>query len=217
MPCLNEERTLGGCIAEAMQFISKNKINAEVLVADNGSSDNSAKIAAESGARVVMVKQKGYGHAIRGGIAAAAGKYIIMGDCDGSYDFEHSELFWEALRGGADIVVGNRFMQMEKGAMPFWHKHLGVPLLSLLGRLKFRCSIYDFHCGLRGINRAAFKKLKLRCGGMEFATEMIAAASRAGYVLREVPTFYRRDKRNGRSHLRTVRDGMRHLVYILTA
>lgn len=215
MPCLNEEKTLADCISEAKKFIASSGIETEILIADNGSEDSSVEIAKENGARVVSVKEKGYGNALRGGIAEAAGKYIIMGDCDKSYDFEHLEAFVCALENGASIVVGNRFSGMQKGAMPFWHRHLGVPFLSWLGRVRFRCSIYDFHCGLRGINKEDFKKLDLRCSGMEFATEMIAKASRAGYLMSQVPVFYRCDGRGGKSHLRTVRDGLRHICYIL--
>lgn len=216
MPCLNEEKTLGGCIAEAKSFIEKSGVEAEILIADNGSEDMSAEIAERSGARAVKISKKGYGNALRGGIAAAKGKYIIMGDCDGSYDFENLDAFLEALRSGASIAVGNRFSGMEKGAMPLLHKYFGVPFLSWIGRLKYRCRIFDFHCGLRGINTADFKNLGLHCEGMEFATEMIAKASRAGLKMSEVPTFYRRDGRGGKSHLRTLRDGIRHLIYILT-
>lgn len=215
MPCLNEEKTIESCIAEAKKFIASSGINAEILVADNGSEDLSVKIAEENGARVVKISEKGYGNALRGGFAEAAGKYIIMGDCDESYDFEHLELFVSELRNGASLVVGNRFCGMQKGAMPFLHRYFGVPFLSWLGRVKFRCPIYDFHCGLRGINKEDFKKLDLRCSGMELATEMIAKASRAGCLIAQVPVFYRRDGRGGKSHLRTLRDGFRHLRYIL--
>lgn len=216
MPCLNEEKTVVSCIDEAKKFIRKSGVDAEILIADNGSDDNSVKLAEENGARVVKAAQKGYGNALRGGIDACESEYIIMGDCDGSYDFENLEPFLQALRSGASLTVGNRFVKMEKGAIPFLHKHFGVPFLSWLGRAKYRCTVYDFHCGLRGINNADFKKLNLQCGGMEFATEMIAKASRAGLKISETPTFYRRDKRNGKSHLRTLRDGMRHLIYILS-
>lgn len=215
MPCLNEEKTLAACIAEAKKFIASGGIETEILVADNGSEDLSVKIAEENGARTVKISEKGYGNALRGGIAEAAGKYIIMGDCDESYDFEHLELFVSELRNGASLVVGNRFCGMQRGAMPFLHRYFGVPFLSWLGRVKFRCSVYDFHCGLRGINKEDFKRLNLQCSGMEFATEMIAKASRAGYSVSEVPVFFRRDGRGKKSHLRTFRDGFRHLIYIL--
>lgn len=216
MPCLNEERTIVGCIDEAKRFIQKSGVDAEILIVDNGSCDRSVYLAEKNGARVVKAEQKGYGNALRCGIGAAEGEYIIMGDCDGSYDFENLEPFLNALRKGASLVVGNRFLNHEKGAIPPLHKYFGVPFLSWLGRVKYRCSICDFHCGLRGINAADFKRTELVCGGMEFATEMIAAASRAGYTMCNVPTFFRRDGRVGKSHLRTWRDGMRHLIYILT-
>lgn len=215
MPCLNEEETLADCIATADKFINESGICAEILVADNLSTDNSADIAKKHGARVVTVAEKGYGNALRGGIAAAEGKYIIMGDCDGSYDFENSASLLKSLREGAQMVVGNRFAGMQKGAMPFLHRYMGVPFLSMLGRRRFRCQVYDFHCGLRGINKADFDKLNLKCSGMEFATEMIAKASRAGYKITQVPVSYRPDGRSGKSHLRPLRDGMRHIIYIM--
>lgn len=215
MPCLNEERTLAACIAEAKSFTEKACVDAEILIADNGSTDSSAKIAEECGARVVKVFQKGYGNALRGGISEAKGKYIIMGDCDGSYNFENCAPFLEALRAGAHLAVGNRFFSMEKGAMPFLHRYFGVPLLSFLGRVRFSSDVFDFHCGLRGIDARAFDSLNLQSTGMEFATEMIAKASRAHLTVVQVPIFFRRDKRNGKSHLRTLRDGIRHIIYIL--
>lgn len=215
MPCLNEEETLEACIDEAKEFISQSKVNAEILVADNGSADDSIRIAEKNGARVVSVSKKGYGNALIGGITSAAGRYIIMGDCDGSYDFKNIAPFLDALRHGASLAVGNRFAGMQVGAMPFWHKYFGVPFLSWLGRIKYRCQISDFHCGLRGINKSIFKKLNLQCGGMEFATEMIAKASRFGCTIVEIPVFYRCDGRNGKSHLHTLRDGFRHLIYII--
>lgn len=216
MPCLNEEKTIGGCIAAANKFISENNIDAEILVADNSSTDDSTLIAEKNGARVISVTEKGYGNALRGGIDAAEGKYIIMLDCDGSYDLDKAMVFFDALRGGVSIVVGNRFAKQEKGAMPFLHKYFGVPFLSALGRVKYGSRIMDFHCGLRGIKKDDFKKLNLQCGGMEFATEMIAKACRAGYKVAEIPIFYHRDGRGGKSHLRTLRDGIRHLAYMLT-
>lgn len=215
MPCLNEECTIASCITAAKKFIQKSGADAEILIADNQSTDNSASIAKKMGARVVTVKEKGYGNALRGGIAASCGKYIIMGDCDESYDFENLEPFLQNLRGGASLVMGDRFADIQKGAMPFSHRYIGVPFLSWLGRVKFKCRVHDFHCGLRAINKADFEKLTLSCGGMEFATEMIAAASRARLFIAEVPTTLRPDGRANRSHLRTVRDGMRHLIYIL--
>lgn len=216
MPCLNEERTIASCIKSAEKFIQKSGADAEILIADNGSTDSSAKIAEKMGARVISISEKGYGNALRGGIKSAYGKYIIMGDCDESYDFEKLGLFLQNLRAGASFVIGDRFCDIQKGAMPFSHRYFGVPFLSWLGRVKFKCTVHDFHCGLRGINKADFEKLNLSCMGMEFATEMIAKASRAGLKIIEIPVTLRPDGRNGKSHLRTVRDGIRHLVYIMS-
>lgn len=215
MPCLNEERTIAACITAAARFIQKSGTDAEILIADNQSTDKSAEIAVQMGARVVNINERGYGNALRGGIGASRGKYIIMGDCDESYDFENLELFLNHLRNGVSLVMGDRFGDIQKGAMPFSHRYIGVPFLSWLGRVRFKCAVHDFHCGIRGLNKADFEKLNLSCTGMEFATEMIAKASRAGLSIAEVPVTLRRDGRGKGSHLRTVRDGMRHLVYIL--
>lgn len=215
MPCLNEEKTIAACISEAQDFIQKSGVDAEIVVADNGSTDGSAALAMALGARVAAVPEKGYGNALIGGIAAANGKYIIMGDCDGSYPFSNLSPFLTAFENGADLVVGNRFAGMEKGAMPFLHKYFGVPFLSYLARVKFHSSVCDFHCGLRGITQKAAKSLNFQCGGMEFATEMIAKAARADLSIAEVPVFYRRDSRCRKSHLRPFRDALRHIFYIL--
>lgn len=215
MPCLNEAESIGFCIREARGSIEKLGLDAEILIADNGSSDASAAIAAELGARVVTVPEKGYGAALLGGIRAARGKYIIMGDADGSYDFGNLSPFVEALRSGADLVMGDRFRGgIEKGAMPLSH-HWGVRFLSTMGRWRYRTEVHDFHCGLRGFDREKALALGLACPGMEFATEIIAAFAMSGAVITQVPTVLRRDKRSGRSHLRTIRDGWRHLRFIL--
>lgn len=180
MPCLNEEATVGSCIKEALEFIDGAKIKAEILIADNGSIDDSVKIAKELGARVIGVTKKGYGCALRAGIQAAKGKYIIMGDCDMSYVFLNLEDFIEALRQGNGLVMGNRFKGgISTGAMPPLHQYFGVPLLSFMGRMVYRVQIGDFHCGLRGYNRQAIMSLGLQAEGMEFATEMIGAFARS--------------------------------------
>lgn len=216
MPCLNEEKTISGCIIEAMRFIKESGINAEVLIADNGSTDNSKDVAIANGARVIFVKEKGYGNALIGGIKQAKGKYIIMGDCDMSYDFYHLENFVEKLREGYRLVMGNRFAGgIEKGAMPFSHRYIGVPFLSWMGRVKYKTDIVDFHCGLRGFDREEALLLDLKCGGMEFATEMIGSFARSGAKITQIPTVLRKDKREGKAHLHTIRDGFRHLIYIL--
>jgi len=215
MPCLNEAETLAFCIGEAKSAIGRLQLEAEVLIADNCSTDGSADIAAGCGVRVVSVSERGYGSALIGGIKAAEGKYIIMGDCDGSYDFAHPDLFVQELRRGAKLVMGDRFKGgIEKGAMSFSHKW-GIPFLSALARWRFKTDIRDFHCGLRGFDRETALKLNLVCPGMEFATEMIARFAQSGEKIVQVPTSLRCDRRSGRSHLRTVRDGFRHLKFIL--
>lgn len=216
MPCLNEENTIGKSIDEAFKFINENKISAEVLIADNGSSDNSEKVAISHNAKVVKNYNKGYGNALITGIKAAKGKYIIMGDCDNSYDFYHLNDIMSKLRNGCDLVMGNRFKGgIEKGAMPFSHKYIGVPLLSLLGRLKYKIKISDFHCGLRGFSKESALKVNLECEGMEFATEMIGKFAKNKMWIEEVPVKLRCDGRKTKSHLRTIPDGIRHLKYII--
>ena len=215
MPCLNESETLEFAINEAKSAIERLKLDAEILIADNGSTDNSAEIAVKNGARVTNVEIRGYGSALIGGIKAAKGKYIIMGDCDGSYDFAHPDLFVQELRRGAKLVMGYRFKGgIEKGAMSFSHKW-GIPFLSALARWRFKTDIRDFHCGLRGFDRGTALKLNLVCPGMEFATEMIARFAQSGEKIVQVPTPLRCDRRSGKPHLRTVRDGFRHLKFIL--
>jgi len=216
MPCLNEEATVASCIKEAQEFIDRAKIKAEILIADNGSIDDSVKIAKELGARVIGVTKKGYGCALRAGIQAARGQYIIMGDCDMSYDFLNLEDFIEALRQGNGLVMGNRFKGgISRGAMPPLHQYFGVPLLSFMGRMVYRVQIGDFHCGLRGYNRQTIMSLGLQAEGMEFATEMIGAFARSNYSIVELPTTLRPDGRNGKAHLRTFRDGLRHVALMV--
>lgn len=216
MPCLNEEKTIGSCIDEAKKGIAAGKISAEILVADNGSSDRSAFIAREHGARVVNVAEKGYGSALIGGIKAAQGKYIIMGDCDMSYDFSDIGGFVQKLREGYGLVMGNRFGGIERGAMSFSHRYIGVPLLSLAGRIRYHTYVTDFHCGIRGFDRDKALALGLSCSGMEFATEIIGKFARSGEKIAQIPVKLRRDGRNGRSHLRSIPDGWRHLRFIIT-
>lgn len=216
MPCLNEAETLAICIGKARDYLERHKIAGEVLIADNGSSDGSQEIATNSGARVVPIPERGYGSALRGGIAAAKGQYIIMGDADDSYDFTNLSPFLEKLRQGYDLVMGNRFQGgIKPGAMPVLHKHLGNPVLTWLGRLFFGSPCGDFHCGLRGFSKQAIEQLNLRTTGMEFASEMVVKASLYGLKITEVPTTLSPDGRSRPPHLKTWRDGWRHLRFLL--
>lgn len=215
MPCLNEARTVGRCVEAARRFMEREGVQGEVLVADNGSNDNSQELARAAGARVIDVPDRGYGAALIGGIRAARGRFVIMGDADDSYDFSALQAFVAKLRGGADLVMGNRFRGgVEKGAMPFLHRYLGNPVLSFIGRLFFRTSIGDFHCGLRGFSRKSIERLGLMSPGMEFASEMVAKSALAGLRIEEVPTTLRPDGRGRPPHLRTWRDGWRHLRFL---
>ncbi|MGV8853841.1 MAG: glycosyltransferase family 2 protein [Devosia sp.] len=216
MPCLNEAETLAICIAKAQGFLQASGITGEVLIADNGSTDGSQAIAAAAGAIVVPIAQRGYGAALAGGIEAARGRYIIMGDADDSYDFSSLDGFVAQLRDGADLVMGNRFAGgIAQGAMPWHHRYIGNPVLSALGRRFFHTPINDFHCGLRGISRDAIVQLNLRTTGMEFASEMVVKATLARLDVREVPTALARDGRSRPPHLRSFRDGWRHLRFLL--
>lgn len=216
MPCLNEAETLGVCIQKAKKFLSENQIAGEVLIADNGSTDGSLEIAALAGATVVHAREKGYGAALKSGIDAARGKYIIMGDADDSYDFYPLLPFVEKLREGCDLVMGNRFRGgVKKGAMPFLHRYVGNPVLSFAGRLFFRSPVKDFHCGLRGINKESITRLGLVTPGMEFASEMVVKATIMNYKIAEVPVVLHPDGRSRPPHLNTWRDGWRHLVFLL--
>ena len=216
MPCLNEAETIADCIREAQAFLADSGITGEVLIADNGSTDGSCAIAARRGARVVQIEQKGYGSALLGGIRAARGRHIIMGDADGSYDFGRLEAFVAKLRDGADLVMGNRFRGgILLGAMPLLHRYLGNPVLSRLGRLFFHASVGDFQCGLRGFNRDLINRIDLQSTGMEFASEMVVKSALNRLVIAEVPTTLSPAGRSRPPHLRTWRDGWRHLRFLL--
>jgi glycosyltransferase involved in cell wall biosynthesis len=216
MPCLNEAETLEVCIRKAQQALCDAQIKGEVIIADNGSDDGSVEIAERLGARVVHIEAKGYGSALMGGIAAATGKYIVIGDADDSYDFGHVPRFAEQLRQGADLVMGNRFQGgIQKNAMPPLHRYLGNPALSWLGRLFFRSSVSDFYCGLRGFRKDAYERMGLRTTGMEFATEMVVKATLFKLRIAEVPTTLFPDGRSRPPHLRTWRDGWRTLRFFL--
>jgi glycosyltransferase involved in cell wall biosynthesis len=216
MPCLNEAETLATCIQKAQRAIEKDGLSAEIIVADNGSTDGSQMIATELGARVVLVKRKGYGSALIGGIDAAHGELVIMGDADDSYDFTAIAPLIAKLREGSDLVVGNRFLGgIQPGAMPWSHRWIGNPVLTLISRLFFHTPVGDAHCGLRGFRKDAYERMKLRATGMEFASEMVIKASLKGMRIAEVPVALRPDGRSRPPHLRTWRDGWRHLRFML--
>ena len=216
MPCLNEAETLATCIGKAQRFLAESGVSGEVLVADNGSTDGSIAIAEGLGARVVHVPVRGYGAALGHGIASSRGRFVVMGDADDSYDFSSLMSFVEELRAGADLVMGNRFKGgIKPGAMPFLHRYLGNPVLSFLGRLFFRVPIGDFHCGLRGFRRDAILALDLNTTGMEFASEMVVKSALRKLDIREVPVVLWPDGRSRPPHLRTWRDGWRHLRFLL--
>ncbi|MFT4669485.1 MAG: glycosyltransferase involved in cell wall biosynthesis [Flavobacteriaceae bacterium] len=216
MPCLNEAETLAVCIKKAQGYFELEGINGEVVIADNGSTDGSQAIANKLNARVVDVPEKGYGSALNGGILAADGTYVIMGDADDSYDFSNLNAYVMKLREGYDLVMGNRFKGgIKKGAMPALHKYLGNPVLSFIGRLFFKSKIGDFHCGLRGFNKEAYGKMDMKTTGMEFASEMIVKASLKNLKIAEVPTILSPAGRTRPPHLNTWRDGWRHLRFLL--
>ena len=216
MPCLNEAETVGRCVREACRYLADSDIRGEVVVVDNGSSDASPSIARESGARVVHQPLRGYGSALAKGIGEARGRYVIMGDADGSYEFSSLHPFVDRLREGHDLVLGNRFLgEIERGAMPFLNRYVGNPMLSGVGRLLFRPGVGDFHCGLRGFRKEAIRGLGLVATGMEFASEMVVRATLAGLRVTEVATTLSQDGRSRRPNLRPLRDGLRHLGVML--
>ena len=216
MPCLNERETVGVCVRKAMNALKDAGISGEVIVADNGSTDGSMEIAQAEGARVVNVQEKGYGSALKGGILASRGEYVLMADSDDSYDFSHAPRFLEHLRSGSDLVMGNRFRGgIADQAMPFLHRYLGNPVLSGIGRLFFGSPCGDFHCGMRGFRKDSFVRMDIRSTGMEFASEMVVKATLLGMKVSEVATTLSPDGRGRAPHLRTWRDGWRHLRFLL--
>jgi len=216
MPCLNEAATVGICVKKAMDALELHGIRGEVIIADNGSTDGSQQIAREFGARVVPVETRGYGSALQSGIAAAHGEFILMGDADDTYDFAQLNEFVAKLREGYDLVMGNRFLgKILPGAMPPLHRYLGNPVLTGIGRLFFKSPVGDFHCGLRAFRKDAIEELGLRTLGMEFATEMVVKATAFGLSVTEIPTTLAPDRRDRPPHLRTWRDGWRHLRFLL--
>lgn len=217
IPCLNEEETLAVCIGKALESFRRLGVEGEVVVADNGSTDRSVEIATRAGARVVHERRKGYGSALLRGIHESRGDIIVMADADDSYDWSAIEPFVKKIQEGYDLVMGNRFRGgIRPGAMPKLHRYLGNPLLSLVARIAFRTDIGDFHCGMRAFTRSAFERMRLRTTGMEFATEMIANAAHQQLQVAEIPVVLYRDKRKRPPHLRSFRDGWRHLRFILT-
>ncbi|MEP2777045.1 MAG: glycosyltransferase family 2 protein [Luteolibacter sp.] len=219
MPCLNEAETLAVCIRKGLKAFAEAGICGEVVVADNGSNDGSQEISEREGARVIHVERKGYGNALRAGIEAARGKWVVMGDADDSYDFSRISPFIEKLRDGNDLVMGCRMPRgggtVMKGAMPWKHRWIGNPVLSFIGRLFFKCPVHDFHCGLRAFTKEAFGRMDLRTTGMEFASELVIKATLKGMKITEVPITLHPDGRSRQPHLRSWRDGWRHLRFML--
>lgn len=216
LPCLNEEKTLGVCISKALGSLTRNEINGEVIVADNGSTDRSIEIANAYGATIIHVDNKGYGNALRGGFKASRGKFIIMADADDSYELDNLLPFVEKLRAGYDLVMGNRFKGgIRPGAMPWHHKYIGNPVLSFIGQLFFKTPARDFHCGLRGFTKEAIERMNLQTTGMELASEIVIKSSILGMNVCEVPTTLSPDGRGRQPHLHSFRDGWRHLRFLL--
>lgn len=216
LPCLNEERTLAACIQKAQLSLNKHGIAGEIIVADNGSTDKSIEIALAHGAQVVNVREKGYGNALKGAFQAAKGQYILMADADDSYELDNLMPFVEKLREGYDLVMGNRFKGgILPGAMPWHHRYIGNPVLSFIGKLFFRSPANDFHCGIRGFTKAAIEQINPQTTGMEFASEIVIKASILGMKVCEVPTHLFPDGRDRPPHLRSFRDGWRHLRFLL--
>lgn len=216
MPCLNESASLRKCIKEAEQYLTHRKLNGEIIIVDNGSTDNSADIARKLGTVVETENKRGYGSAIKKGISQSRGAVLIIGDCDTTYDFSHLDGFYDLLSKGCyDVIIGNRFTGgIEKGAMPVSHR-FGAEFLSICGRLRYHVKIRDFHCGLRGMTREAAEKMCLRTDSMEFATEMIAEASRLNLKTGQVPAKLRKNHTQRISKLRAIPDGIRHLKFIM--
>lgn len=216
MPCLNEGKTIKKCIRDAKSFLNNNNINGEILIVDNGSSDNSIKIIKKEKVRFVRCKEKGYGNALRYGIAKSKGKYIIMGDSDASYDFSNLDEFVKLLNDGYDLVMGNRFKgKIEKGAMPLLNRYLGNPFLSWFARMMFPCNIGDFHSGLRAFEKEKIINLNLESEGMEFASEIVIKCVQNNYKICEISINLLNNGIKRKPHLRPFRDGLRHIRLIL--
>lgn len=215
IPALNEEKTIEIVIKKAQEWIKMNNIEGEILVSNNNSTDKTKEIAINNHVRVIDVKEIGYGNALREGIKNANGKYVIMGDADDSYNFLELDDFYKNLKNGNDVVIGNRYHHMEKGAMKWSHKYIGTPVLSYIIRKKYKIDIKDINCGLRGFDREKILELSLKSEGMEFASEMIIRAKQANLKIKEIPINFYRDKRNSKSHINTIRDGLKHVKVIL--
>jgi len=217
MPCLNEEENIADAIHAARNFLETNHVLGEILIIDNGCTDRSPAIARSLNARVIIEPNPGYGNAVRCGIKNASGTYTILSDCDTTYNLQDLTLILDELRKGYSLVIGNRFAGgIEKGAMPFSHRYLGVPFLSWLGRKCYNVDVTDFHCGLRGFYSSQAQKLNLKSEGMEFATELIACFAKASLPIAEVPATLSVSKHPRHSHLHTIRDGFRHLIYMMS-
>ena len=214
-PCLNEELTIGKCIKEAKKNLKNKEFNYEILVVDNGSTDKSVQICKKLGARVIYENKKGYGSALITGIKNCKGKYTIMLDSDYTYSLYNIDLYLNKIKEGYDLIVGNRFTGlMEKGAMPFFNKYFGNPILSFIGKKMFPCNVNDFHCGLRIFNTEKIRNLNLKCEGMEFASEMIAKACLSNLKIGELEVKLRKTNRNRKSHLKPIRDGLKHIIIL---
>lgn len=215
IPCLNEEKTIGICIQKAKKFIETNNLKGEILVVDNGSNDDSIKVANRYNVNVIRVEEKGYGKALIEGTKRANGKYTIMGDADDSYNFLELESFLEKLREGYDVVIGNRYGgKIERGSMKILHRYIGTPILSLLVQKRYKVCIHDINCGLRGYDTKKVMNLNCQSDGMEYATEMIIRAHKNNLKIIEIPINFYKDKRDRKSHLRTIHDGIRHIKLI---
>ena len=215
IPARNEENTIEIVIKKAQKWMKMNNIEGEILVSNNNSIDKTKEIAVNNGARVIDVDKEGYGNALIEGIKAAQGKYIIMGDADDSYNFLEIQGFIDKLKEGYDLVIGNRYYHIEKGAMKWTHRYIGTPLLTYMIRKKYKIDIQDINCGLRGFKKEKILELNLKSEGMEFASEMVIKAKQANLKIAEVPINFYKDKRNHKSHLNTIKDGIRHLKIIL--
>lgn len=215
IPALNEEKTIEIVIKKAQKWLEKNDINGEILISNNNSIDKTKEVAIRNNARVIDVEKRGYGNALIEGIKQARGKYILMGDADDSYNFLEIKEFINQTKSGYDLVIGNRYHNIEKGAMKWSHRYIGTPLLTYIVNKKYKLKLHDINCGLRAFDKEKILNLKLKCEGMEFASEMIIKAKQANLKIKEIPINFYRDKRNNKSHLNTIKDGFKHMQVIM--